>query len=195
MKARQRLYLQLQGVGMKVEQVTAMLAVTGKKVEVVASDAEGTGKSRRPKADEGAADIFEGKLALRFGGLYQPGSLPRRIDRARPHPAEPSIEPQCVENVAGTAEFVAARFKILETAHRSDRNVRVRLEPCHDSKWGASVERSLRNSPAALNLIGATVDDDHLAVQVGKCTEAEIPVFEDSPNTHLTIVYAGDEGA
>lgn len=40
-----------------------------------------------------------------------------------------------------------------------------------------------------------TLEDDHLTVQVGKRTEAEISVFEEGLNADLTIVNSSDKGA
>jgi hypothetical protein len=53
----------------------------------------------------------------------------------------------------------------------------------------------LGDAPRALNLIDATVDNDHLAVQVGKRAQATIPVLEERLNAHLAIVYASNERA
>jgi hypothetical protein len=132
---------------------------------------------------------------LRFGGLNQPRSRSRLIDSAGSHPLEAPIEPKGVEDVAGTAELVTACFEIPEAAHRRDRNFCFRLEPGNDGKRSAGVASCLHYPPRALNLIDVTVDDDHLAVEVGKRAEAKISVFEDRLAAHLTIVNARDDGA
>ena len=46
-----------------------------------------------------------------------------------------------------------------------------------------------------MNLVDATVNDDHLAVQVGKGADAKITMFENSLNAYLAIVYSRDECA
>jgi hypothetical protein len=79
---------------------------------------------------------------------------------------------------------IAARFKVGETAHGCDRGIGCRLEPGDHGKWSAGVARGLRNAPGSLDLIDASVEDDHLAVEIGERAEAEISMFED--RLHLT---------
>jgi hypothetical protein len=39
------------------------------------------------------------------------------------------------------------------------------------------------------------INDDHLAIEIGKRTEAKISVLENCLNAYLAIVYPRDEGA
>src|SRR5262245_57479555 len=106
MKVCKRLDLEAKRASLEVKKVSAMLAVGGQKMEVIAGHAEGARKTRRPQTDQGSLDIQECEFALRFGGVDQPRARLWRIHRAAPHSLEAAIESHRVENVAGTAERV-----------------------------------------------------------------------------------------
>src|ERR1700756_5424589 len=131
--------------------MTAVLAIRGQKMEMIARDAEGACKPRRPQAHQSSVDVGRDELALRFRGVDQPRSRPRRIHRASPHALEASVQPKSVEDIAGATRLVAARFKVLEAGDRRDRAFRVWLEPGHDGKRSAGIARRLRDAPGALN--------------------------------------------
>ena len=100
-----------------------------------------------------------------------------------------------VKDVARAAERVAPRFEILETAHRSDRGDRFRLEPGDDSERSPRVASRLCYAPRPLNLKDAAVEDHHFAVQVGERAQTKISVSEDRLDAYLAIVDARDECA
>jgi hypothetical protein len=86
-------------------------------------------------------------------------------------------------------------FEIPETGHGRDGNVHIRLEPGDDSKRSAIVAICFRHASRTLNLVDVAINDDHLAIEIGKRTEAKISVFENCLNAYLAIVYPRDEGA
>src|SRR4051812_17603774 len=110
-KACQRLDFQLQSFGLELEQMSTVLSVGGKEMEVIAGDAESACESRRPQADKAPIDMGEYELALRLGGVDQPRSRLRRIYRAGLHPFEVPIEAKGIEDVAGTAELITSRLE------------------------------------------------------------------------------------
>jgi hypothetical protein len=100
--------------------MAALLAVLRQEVEVISGNAERAREAWRPDSDERADDVGEVEFSLRLGGVDRPSAFLRRIDGSCPHPAETAVEPEGIEDVAGSPDLVAPVHEFLEAADRSD---------------------------------------------------------------------------
>jgi hypothetical protein len=160
----QRLHSQLQLGRGTVEEMSTMPTVLGDEMEMISRNAERTGEAGRPQTNERAVDIVEVKFSLRFCRLGEAHSFFRWTDRSGAHVRKAAVKPKRVKNVAGGPKAVALRLQGSEVRDRPSLHVDLWSKSSNDRKRSPGIRVGLRHTTAALNLIDAPIDDDHLSV-------------------------------
>src|ERR1700677_2775592 len=157
-----------------IQQVSAMLAIIGQKVEMITGNAEGAGEDGRPKSDQRPGDVLEDELRLCLRSVDQARAGAGRVDGTGSHAIEVPIKPNRVEDVPGLSVLSALCFQFFEASHMRRQGIDVRLEPRHDCKGSPSIGGCCRHAPGALDPIDVPIEYDHLAVEVGKCAKPKV---------------------
>src|ERR1700741_2454845 len=98
MEVRQSFDSNAQAFRTACQQMTTVIARIREEVEVVAGNAERTGESGRPKADQRSGCVGELEFFLSPGGIDEPRIRRRWRDCARLDSGEDAVEPHSIED-------------------------------------------------------------------------------------------------
>jgi hypothetical protein len=158
--------------------MTALRAVFGKEVEVIARDVEGARKLWSPESHEGSIDIRKIEFRLLSRSLGERKSIELRVHGASVDMREVAIDAEGVKEIIRITVLVADGGDFLETRGILDGLILIPDKVRDYGERGSHVIDNVQDFAITSRLIDCSVKHDHLAVEVLKRSQPEVAVVE-----------------